>query len=114
MMMRSILFAGFCALLTTPALAKDLKYVGVWEGNFDTPIYTKIVLKPDNGLTYCEVSHCRQVNCMDMKYSGSFENKFEYKDTFGKYEFTRISEEEFEGVFTHIEGDVSTAYYEPE
>ena len=98
----------------TATSAKDHKYVGVWEGNFDTPIYTKLVLKKDKSLTYCEVSSCRQVSCMDMKYTGSLENKFEYSDTFGKYEFTRISVEEFGGVFTHKEGDVSTAYYEPE
>ena len=96
------------------ALADEDKYVGVWEGNFDTPIYTKLVMKPEASLTYCEVSSCRQVNCMDMAYSGTFEGTFEHQGAFGKYVFTRISDEEFEGVFTHVLGDVSYAYYEPE
>ncbi len=101
-------------LLASPALAKDEKFVGVWEGEFETPIYTKLVLKADKTLTYCEVSHCRQVNCMDMNYTGSLDSKFEYEDSLGKWEFVRISEEEFEGTYTHVLGDVSTAYYEPE
>ena len=51
---------------------------------------------------------------MDMAYSGTFEGTFEHQGAFGKYVFTRISDEEFEGVFTHVLGDVSYAYYEPE
>ncbi|MCY6381557.1 hypothetical protein [Hoeflea prorocentri] len=104
----------FGIVLTGPSLAKDAKFVGVWEGDYETPIYTKIVLKDDQSLTYCEVSHCRQVNCMEMAYTGSFASKFEYQDALGKWEFVRISEDEFEGTYTHVEGDVSTAYYEPE
>ena len=75
-----------------PVFAGDDKYVGVWEGNFDTPIYTKLVLNSDASLTYCEVSSCRQVNCMDMAYTGSFDKIFEYESAFGKYVFERISE----------------------
>ena len=49
-----------------------------------------------------------------MAYSGSLESVFEHQNEFGTYNFTRISDEEFEATFTHILGDQSTAYYEPE
>ena len=90
------------------------KFVRVWEGSSDTPIYTKLVLDADQKLTYCEVSSCRQVNCFEMAYSGSLDSTFHYLSKFGKYEFTRISSDEFQGLFTHVLGDVSKAYYEPE
>ena len=108
---------AFCTLIPIAGAAyadQDEKFVGVWEGNFDTPIYTKLVLHTDESLTYCEVSSCRQVNCYDMAYSGSLESVFKYQSEFGVYEFTRISDEEFEATFTHMLGDQSTAYYEPE
>ncbi len=90
------------------------KFVGVWEGSSETPIYTKLVLDADQKLTYCEVSSCRQVNCFEMAYSGSLDSTFYYSSDFGKYKFTRISTDEFEASFTHMLGDVSNAYYEPE
>ena len=102
-------------LLGTYSSANDVsKFVGVWEGSSDTPIYTKLVLDADQKLTYCEVSSCRQVNCFEMAYSGSLDSTFYYSSKFGKYEFTRISSDEFQGLFTHVLGDVSKAYYEPE
>ena len=91
-----------------------LKFVGVWEGSSETPIYTKLVLDEDQKLTYCEVSSCRQVNCFEMAYSGSLDSIFYYSSDFGNYKFTRISTDEFKASFTHILGDVSIAYYEPE
>jgi hypothetical protein len=95
-------------------LAKDLKFVGVWEGNFGTPIYTKLVFHQDETLTYCEVSSCHYVNCKKLPYSGSLAEKFFYRDSSGTYEFHRISDDEIEARFEHIAGDVSIAYYEPE
>ena len=102
-------------LLGTYSSANDVsKFVGVWEGSSDTLIYTKLVLDADQKLTYCEVSSCRQVNCFEMAYSGSLDSTCHYSSKFGKYEFTRISSDEFQGLFTHVLGDVSKAYYEPE
>lgn len=101
-------------ILATSTFAKDGKFVGVWEGEFETPIYTKLVVGQDQSLVYCEVSSCRDVRCMDMPYTGSLQSTFEYSDESGSYVFERISEEEFEGTYTHVLGDVSTAYYEPE
>lgn len=101
-------------IISMPAMAKDAKFVGVWEGNFGTPIYTKLVFHEDKTLTYCEVSSCHYVNCKTMEYSGSLLDKFTYEDSTGKYEFQRISKEEIEAKFVHSAGDVSLAYYEPE
>ncbi len=102
------------AFMAFPAAAKDKKFVGVWEGNFGTPIYTKIVFHKDQSLTYCDVSSCQYVNCMKMDFTGSLKDKFSYEDATGKYEFSRISEEEIEAKFINVTGDVSTALYEPE
>ncbi len=117
-MKRPVIFAAIASaamvVVAASAEAETLKYVGVWEGDYETPIYTKLVMKADKSLTYCEVSSCREVRCSEMAYSGSFDDKFEYQDAFGKWEFVRLSEDEFEGTYTHMLGEVSTAYYEPE
>lgn len=113
--MKTFLILTAMLLFAATASAKDVtKFVGVWEGSFETPIYTKLVLEAEQKLTYCEVSSCRQVNCFDMAYAGSLDSAFHYLSDFGKYEFIRISVDEFEASFTHMLGDVSTAYYEPE
>lgn len=102
------------AIVTQTAVAKEAKFVGVWEGNYGTPIYTKLVFHEDSSLTYCDVSSCQYVNCKKMEYSGSLADVFSYEDSTGKYEFQRISDEEIEATFEHVSGDISTALYEPE
>ena len=102
------------AIMSVPAIAKDKKFVGVWEGKFGTPIYTKLVFHKDKSLTYCDVSSCQYVNCMKMDFKGSLGTKFSYKDGTGKYEFKRVSEEEIEATYENTTGDISTALYEPE
>ncbi|MFK7856373.1 MAG: hypothetical protein AB8B79_19815 [Granulosicoccus sp.] len=95
-------------------LAKDLKFVGVWEGPYDTPIYTKLVFHEDQSLTYCEVSSCHNINCMKMDYDGALDATFTYIDWSGNWKFERISDDEIEGTFTNQQGDVSLSIYEPE
>jgi len=102
-----------CAVAGT-AIAEDTKFVGVWEGPFNTPIYTKLVFHDDQSLTYCDVMSCRQINCMKMDFEGSLSSRFSYVDLSGKWEFERLSEDEIEGRFTNQEGDVSVSFYEPE
>lgn len=101
-------------MLCAHAVAGESKFVGEWEGNFGTPIYSKLVVHEDNTLTYCDVSSCQYINCMKMDFTGSLQSKFFYEDGTGKYEFFRVSEEEIEARFINVTGDVSTAYYEPE
>ncbi len=101
-------------VMLSPAMAKDAKFVGVWEGPHNTPVYTKLVFHKDESLTYCEVSSCRYVNCRKISVSGSLDSKFTYKDSTGAWAFNRISEEEIEATFVNAGGGVSTAIYEPE
>lgn len=112
--MRHFVVAALAAGLASPAIAKDEKFVGVWEGNFATPLYTKLVFHKDKSLTYCDVMSCRQINCMKMDFTGSPDGKMSYRDDGGSWEFERISDEEIEGKYTNPEGDVALAIYEPE
>ena len=99
--------------LSTAVIADD-KFVGVWEGPYATPVYTKLVFHDDQSLTYCDVMSCRQVNCFKMNVSGSLNSEFFYEDDTGKWTFAWLNDEEIEASFTNAEGDVSTSYYEPE
>lgn len=112
--MRFFVIVALVAVCAVPAAAKDEKFVGVWEGKFDTPLYTKLVFHEDQSLTYCDVMSCRQINCIKMDFVGSPDKKMSYRDETGEWEFVRISAEEIEGTYTNPEGDVALAIYEPE
>lgn len=112
--MKSLAICLSLATVVSNTTASDNKFVGVWEGKHGTPVYTKLVFNGGQALTYCDVSSCHYVNCMDIVVDGSVDGRFTYEDATGKWVFQRISEEEIQATFTNGAGDVSSALYEPE
>lgn len=99
---------------SSTTFAKDLKYVGVWEGLGGVPIYTKLVFGADDVLTYCSVQSCRQVSCWKMRYRGDLMGKFSYADDLRSFEFEWTDDQKIKATLTNSEGGQAAAIYEPE
>lgn len=110
---RSTVSAALLALAGAACEAEDIKLVGTWEG-FDFPLYTKLVISDDGWLTYCAVSSCRNVQCMDMAYEGSLAGTFTYEDELRSWRFERLGPFLVRGHVTTVSGTEAETLYEIE
>ena len=115
--MRFVLYVAAAALLfaavPSTVVAKNAKFVGIWEG-ISGPVYTKLIIHPDETVTYCYVQSCRQQGCWKLDYQGSVATAFHYANDLGAWEFKRIGAQAIEGKFTNLAGNSSHALYRPE